>query len=132
MGVDVGVVVTGVLVGTGVFEPEAVGCGVRVPVGVLVEGVVGVLVDGVTGSMTALNGEQRVTAATATTLQFATAVADGTATGTITVKTAPAGWQKLYTGTNKAAFKSLAVESLGMLLRGWFGIDRKARSEVVQ
>lgn len=74
------------------------------------------LVDGVTGSMTALNGEQRVTAASTTTVQFATAVADGTATGTITVKTAAAGWEKRFTGTNKAVYCSLAPESLGMHL----------------
>lgn len=73
-------------------------------------------VSGVTGPMTDLNGEQRVTAASATTLQFATAVADGTAAGTITVKTAPAGWEKVYTGTNKAVFRSLSPESLGMHL----------------
>ena len=75
-----------------------------------------VLVEGVTGGMTDLNGEQRVIAANTTTLQFATAVADGTATGTITVKTAPAGWEKRFTGTNKAAYRSLAPESLGMHL----------------
>ena len=44
-------------------------------------------------SPAALNGEQRVTAASTTTLQFATAVADGTATGTITIKSAPVGWE---------------------------------------
>jgi len=60
-----------------------------------------ILVDGVAAPMADLNGEQRVTAASTTTLQFATAVADGTATGTITVKSAPAGWEKLYSGTNK-------------------------------
>lgn len=75
-----------------------------------------VVVDGVTGGMTDLNGEQRVTAANTTTLQFATAAADGTATGTITVKTAPAGWEKRFTGTNKAAYRSLAPEGLGMHL----------------
>lgn len=76
-----------------------------------------VVVDGVTGGMTALNGEQRVTAANATTLQFATAVVDGTATGTITVKTAPFGLTKQYTGTNKAAYKFASVEASGLLLR---------------
>lgn len=70
-----------------------------------------ILVDGVTGALTALNGEQRVTAASSTELKFATAAADGTATGSITVKTAPAGWEKKFSGTNKAVFKSLAVEA---------------------
>lgn len=75
-----------------------------------------VLVDGVTGALAALNGEQRVTAASATTLQYATAAADGTATGSVTVKTAPAGWEKRFSGTNKAVFRSLSPESRGMHL----------------
>lgn len=68
-----------------------------------------ILVDG--SSITALNGEQRVTAASSTELKFATAAADGTATGSITVKTAPAGWEKKFSGTNKAVFKSLSPEA---------------------
>lgn len=76
-----------------------------------------ILVDGVAAPMADLNGEQRVTAATSTTLQFATAVADGTATGTITVKSAPAGWEKLYSGTNKAVYRSTDVQSAKHCLR---------------
>ena len=76
-----------------------------------------ILVDGVAAPMAALNGEQRVTAATSTTLQFATAVADGTATGTITIKSAPAGWEKLYSGTNKAVYRSTHVQSAKHCLR---------------
>ena len=76
-----------------------------------------ILVDGVAAPMADLNGEQRVTAASSTTLQFATAVADGTATGTITVKSAPAGWEKLYTGTNKAVYRSTHVQSAKHCLR---------------
>ena len=70
-----------------------------------------ILVAGVTGALTALNGEQRVTWASSTELKFATAAADGTAAGTITVKTAPAGWEKKFSGTNKAVFKSLSPEA---------------------
>lgn len=76
-----------------------------------------ILVEGVTGALTALNGEQRVTAASSTTLSFATAAADGTAAGTITVKSAPAGWLKPHSGANLAAFKSASPESTGCLLR---------------
>lgn len=72
-----------------------------------------ILVDGVAAPMADLNGEQRVIAASATTLQFATAVADGTATGTITVKSAPAGWEKKYSGTNLAVYKSTDVQAHG-------------------
>ena len=75
-----------------------------------------VLVEGVTGALTALNGEQKITFASPTELKFATAAADGTATGTITVKTAPAGWEKTFPGTNTAAFKSLDPTSLGSCL----------------
>lgn len=76
-----------------------------------------ILVSGATGSWTDLNGEQRTTLASSTTLSFATALPDGTATGTISVKTAPAGWEKSFTGTNMAAYKSLDVTSLGMYLQ---------------
>lgn len=76
-----------------------------------------ILVEGVAAPMADLNGEQRVTAATNTTLQFATAVADGTASGTITIKSAPAGWEKLYSGTNKAVYRSTHVQSAKHCLR---------------
>ena len=76
-----------------------------------------ILVDGVAAPMADLNGEQRVTAASTTTLQFATAVADGTATGTITIKSAPAGWERLYSGTNKAVYRSTDVQSAKHCLR---------------
>ncbi|MCK6414755.1 MAG: hypothetical protein L6Q63_04230 [Giesbergeria sp.] len=72
-----------------------------------------ILVDGVAAPMADLNGEQRVTAATSTTLQFATAVADGTATGTITIKSAPVGWEKKYSDTNLAVYKSTDVQAHG-------------------
>lgn len=75
-----------------------------------------VLVEGATGALTALNGEQRVTLCSDTEIKFATAAADGTASGTITVKTAPAGWEKAFAGTNKAAYRSLNANSLGAYL----------------
>lgn len=86
-----------------------------------------VLVDGVTGALTALNGEQRVTGATATTLTFATAAADGTATGTITVKTAAAGWAKAHFGTNKAAYRSL--DAAGSQL--YFRVDDSSTTDML-
>jgi hypothetical protein len=53
-----------------------------------------------------LNGEARVTEVTTNTVKWqVTGVADGTATGTITLKTAPLGWQKPYSGTNKGVYK---------------------------
>ena len=74
-----------------------------------------ILVAGATPS--GLNGEQRVTAVGANSVSFATALGDQTATGTITVKVAGAGWAKTYSGTNLAAYKSGSVASTACLLR---------------
>lgn len=74
------------------------------------------LIAGATPS--ALNGEQKVTATTATTITFATTgIADQTATGTITAKVAPAGWAKTFSDTNLAAYKSTDITATGCLLR---------------
>lgn len=64
-----------------------------------------VLVAGATPS--GLNGEKRVlTVPGAASFTFdATGIADGVATGTITVKTAPLGWLKAFTGTNTGVYK---------------------------
>lgn len=76
-----------------------------------------VTLSGVTGSLTALNGEQRVTSIGAGVVRFATNAADGTAAGTISFKMSPAGWTKPFTGTNVAVFKSPDVLGTGMYLR---------------
>lgn len=66
-----------------------------------------------------LNGEQKVIATGFKQASFATAAADGTATGTITVKMAPAGWAKAFSDTNVAVYKSQhpQAHSGGMYLR---------------
>lgn len=67
------------------------------------------LIAGITGTYAGLNGERRVISATATTFTFdATGFANGTATGTITQKVAPASsyWSKVYSGTNLAVYRS--------------------------
>ena len=74
-----------------------------------------VLVAGATPS--GLNGEQKVTAVAPNVIRWATAEADGTATGTITVKMAAAGWTKVYTGTNLAVYKSADPQTHGQFLR---------------
>lgn len=78
-----------------------------------------VLLAGATPS--GLNGEARVTEVTTNTVKFAvTGVADGTATGTITMKVAPLGWLKAFTGTNKGAYKvnpALHPDSTGCYAR---------------
>lgn len=75
-----------------------------------------IAVSGITGALTALNGEQKITGATATTLTFATAAADGTAAGTLSIKTAPAGWEEPYSTTNISCFRSLDPASLGAFI----------------
>lgn len=80
-----------------------------------------VLIAGVTGGpsgFAGLNGEQKVVSKpTAASLTFATSLPDGTYTGTITMKMAPLGWLKPFTGTNKAAYKSSDPSSTNCLLR---------------
>lgn len=73
------------------------------------------LISGATPS--GLNGQKRVISIASNSIVFdATGISNQTATGTITCKVAPAGWAKLYTGTNLAAYKSLSVESTGCVL----------------
>lgn len=75
-----------------------------------------VLVAGATPS--GLNGEKRVLTRSTDSITFdATGVADGSATGTITVKLAPAGWNKPFSGTNLAAYQSSNVDSTKTFLR---------------
>ena len=79
-----------------------------------------ILVAGVSGGPTGyagLNGEQKVTAAALGSVKFATTLPDGTYTGTMTIKMAPAGWEKVYSGTNLAAYRSLDLTSTRMFLR---------------
>jgi hypothetical protein len=64
-----------------------------------------------------LNGQKRVLSATSTTFTFATAEADGSATGTISAKLASAGWEKPFSDTNLAAYRSPNVEGTRMFLR---------------
>lgn len=74
------------------------------------------LVAGATPS--GLNGEKRVLSVTTNSITFAaTGISDQTATGTITAKLAPAGWEKTYTGTNLAVYRSLDMTSTRSLLR---------------
>lgn len=67
----------------------------------------------------ALNGDWRIASIpNTTTFTFAVeGIADGTATGTITAKRAPAGWTKLFSGTNKAVYARSAPEANAMVLR---------------
>ena len=75
-----------------------------------------VWVDGATPAV--LNGEQRVLTASSTSITFATTAPDGPATGTITIKVAPVGqWEKKFSGTNKAVYRSTDAAGSGFCLR---------------
>lgn len=65
-----------------------------------------------------LNGETRVLTTATNVITFdAAGIADGTATGTITFKLAPAGWAKPFAGTNLAAYRSSDPTGTRMFLR---------------
>jgi hypothetical protein len=51
-----------------------------------------------------------------TSFTFAITTALTTATGTITAKISPLGWEKVYSGTNKAVYRSSDIESTRRLL----------------
>lgn len=75
-----------------------------------------VLISGATPS--ALDGEARVLTTSSTQITFATTAADGAATGTIEIRYAPVGeWEKVYTGTNKAVYRSLEATGARHYLR---------------
>jgi hypothetical protein len=75
-----------------------------------------VLVAGATQA--AYNGEQKITVTSATQFTFPVTGSPATpATGTITIKVAPAGWVKQFSGTDKAAYKSGNPAATGLLLR---------------
>lgn len=66
----------------------------------------------------ALNGEKRLCPISPTQFRFdATGIADQTATGTITAKVAPVGWNKLFAGTNKAVYQRTSPLATPMVLR---------------
>lgn len=68
-------------------------------------------------SIAALNGEQKVTAVGAGFVKFATAAADGVASGSISFKMAPLGFSKLFAGPNLAAYRSSDMTSTNCVLR---------------
>lgn len=75
-----------------------------------------VLISGVS-DMTGLNGRQKATARFGNTVSFATALADGTASGTVLLRMAPAGWTRDFTATNVSVFRPPAVDSIRPYLK---------------
>lgn len=73
-------------------------------------------IDGATPA--GLNGQHKIVEISSTTFKFEVDPSlAGTATGTITAKVAPAGWEKVFSGSDKAVYRSLDVESTKCLLR---------------
>lgn len=66
----------------------------------------------------ALNGEARVLTSASDRITFETDAPNGTATGSIVFKFAPqGGWEKAFSGTNKAVYRSTHVQSAKHCLR---------------
>jgi hypothetical protein len=75
-----------------------------------------ILVDG--AAQAAYNGEQRLLSTTTTTFTFAvTGSPASPATGTLTSKVAPLGFQVAFSGTNKRVYRSPNVQSSRTFLR---------------
>ena len=76
-----------------------------------------------------LNGRKRVLTRSTLGITFAAAgVTDGAATGSISVKVAPAGWSKVYSGTNKAVYRApVSADGCRMFLRVDDSVGRNAR-----
>ena len=64
-----------------------------------------------------LNGDYRVLSATSTTFTFAAAQPNGTASGSIEARLAPAGWEKPFSDTNIGVYRSPNPESTRFFLR---------------
>lgn len=72
---------------------------------------------GVTGDGVSLNGPQRVLAATASYVDFACDLPDGPLSGAITFKIASLGWDKVFSASNIAVYRSPYVASTRAFLR---------------
>ena len=80
------------------------------------------------GTPSAINGKARVATSAGNTLTWATSAADGTYTGSISVKYASAGWEKVFSaGTTKAVYRSTDVTSSRRYYRVDDSNNQKAR-----
>ena len=78
-----------------------------------------ITVSGITGDGAVLNGEQRVTAVASSYVEFACDLPDGPLTGTITFKMAPLGWEKVFSKTNVAVYRSTDIAGT----RAYYRVD---------
>lgn len=78
-----------------------------------------ITVSGITGDGAVLNGEQRVSAVSSSYVEFACDLPDGPLTGTITFKMAPLGWEKVFSKTNVAVYRSTDIAGT----RAYYRVD---------
>lgn len=76
-----------------------------------------VLIAGATGSYAALNSEFDVVSVDSTSVSVAASVPDGSVSGTLTVKFAPLGWDKIFGDTLTGAYRSKDITSSQGCLR---------------
>lgn len=74
---------------------------------------------GITGGGATLNGLQRVKTAAAGYVEFPCDLPDGSLTGTITFKIAPLGWEKVFSKTNVAVYRSTDIAGT----RAYYRVD---------
>jgi len=78
---------------------------------------VGAVIDVSGATPATINGRARVLASSGNILTFATSAGDGSYSGSIGIKYASAGWEKPFTGTNKAVYRSTDVTGARFYLR---------------
>lgn len=76
-----------------------------------------ILVSG--ASPAALNGEQKVTAVASGRVEFKTNLPDGVVTDSISFKLAPLGWEKVFSKTNVAVYRSADITGT----RAYYRVD---------
>jgi hypothetical protein len=75
-------------------------------------------ISGIVGGDAALNGDWRVASVpTSTTFTFATSGITNTTVNTVACKRKPAGFEKAFSGTNLAAYRSLDIEGTQLYCR---------------
>ena len=78
---------------------------------------VGAVIEISGGTPSGLAGKSRVATVVGNAMTFPTTAADGTYSGSIGIKYAPAGWEKVFSGTNKAVYRSTDVTGSRFYLR---------------
>lgn len=78
---------------------------------------VGAVIEISGGTPSGLAGKSRVATVVGNAMTFPTPAADGTYSGSIGIKYAGAGWEKVFSGTNKAVYRSTDVTGSRFCLR---------------